>query len=336
MTPMTHERCSELLAAYVQDEIAPDDGAEVRAHLDGCDACRHEEAGLRSLLATESGSLDERERTQLRGAVMSAIAASDEEPVPSLHELRPAKGAVAAPTRNWRAGLAGALAAAAVVIVAGVFYLGGGLAGQDTMESAGQDGGGDTRPQRSRQSRSNAGEDRKGKELPAAAPDEESDELQGNTAVGSVGGTTATSEGFAEPIPAFIGVERRYTNRRLKHAGQRGLQLVLFSRAYDTRDSARLRDGFVDRLAQSAARRAGDAAADQVRDCAAVVLDGEDTALPAFGAFGRRGGDDVLVLGFAWNDSGSGPLDQYMLWTWQRGSCDSLVDYRSGSIKPEN
>ena len=334
MNPMTHERCSELLTSYVHDEIAPDDRAEVRAHLDGCDACRHEEAGLRALLATESGSLDERERTHLRGAVMSAIAASEEEPVPSLFKMqRPAKGAVAQPKRNWRAGLAGAVAAAAVVIVGAVFYLGGGLAGQDTMESGGQDDG-DTQ-QLTQESRSND-EGPAGKEIPAAAPDQAPQGVQGGSAGGDTGSTTATSEGFAEPVPAFIGVERRYTNRRLKHAGQRGLQLVLFSRAYNTRDSSRLRDGFVDRLAQSAARRAGEVAADQVRDCAAVVLAGEDTALPAFGAFGRRGGDDVLVLGFAWRESGSGPLEDYMLWTWRRGSCDSPIDYRSGAIKPEN
>ena len=337
MTPMTHERCSELLAAYVQDEIAPTDRAEVSAHLGDCDACRHEEAGLRILLATESGSLDERERAHLRSGVMSAIAASDEAQVTSVYELQ-RSSKPAGSKRNWRAAVAGGLAAAAVVIIAAVFYTGGGFSGADGgLETAGEDGEGDTvQPAGRGSDRDEDNKTRANKAPPANAAVEQ---LQGGSdTTGAGAGTTteATADGFVAPVPSFIAAERRYTNSRLKHAGQRGLQLVLFSRAYDTDDTVRLRDEFVDRLARSAARRAGDVAADQVRDCAAVVLAGEDTALPAVGAFGRRDGDDVLVLGFAWSDSGSGRLDHYMLWTWRRGSCDSPVDYRSGPIKPAN
>lgn len=328
MTPMTHERCSELLRAYVQGDIAPDERAEVSAHLDACDACRHEEAGLRSLLATEPGSLDERERAHLRDAVMSAIAASDEETAPSLHKLqRPSKAAFVQPVTNWRARVAGGLAAAAVVVIAGVFYLGGGFSGEDSGDTAGGADGDRSTQQLSRESAST--EDRAGNAIPAAGADAESEEFKDSGA----GGAT-TTEGFAEPAPTFIGIERRYTNARLDRLGRRGLQLVLFSRAYDTDDTARLRNDFVDRVATSAARRAGQAAADQVRDCAGVVLDGEATALPAFGALGRLDGRDVLVLGFAWSEGGSGSLDDYMLWTWRRGSCDSLTDYRTGSIRP--
>lgn len=316
MTPMTHEQCSELLAPYIEGDLAAPESAEVGAHLSGCDPCRHEEAGLRALMAGATGALNERERAQLRAGVMTAISKPEE--VPSLYKLqRPAPAVFVPPRTNWKARAAGAMAAAAgVILVAGLFYLGsGGLSGDDAATQ--KTGGGDI-----------------GRNQAPEGLERELGGLEDNA--GGGGGSAVTTEGFAAPVPAFIRVERRYDDARLTRLGERGLQLVLFRRAYTADDAPRLQQDFVDRLAASAARRAGEAAADQVRACAAVVLAREETVLPAFGALGRLEDHDVLVLGFAWSEEPSGPMDRYMLWTWPRGSCDSPLDYRSGSIKPAN
>jgi len=53
------ERCFELLDEYVELELAGDDsGASLpglRAHLDGCPACREDHESLRALVAAEAG-----------------------------------------------------------------------------------------------------------------------------------------------------------------------------------------------------------------------------------------------------------------------------------------
>ena len=331
MTPITHERCSEALAAYIGGELPAPEAQDVRAHLEGCPACRGEEAGLRALIATEPGTLTESERTRLRSGVMASLEAPSE--APSLYKLqRPARADTRQKT-NWRARAAGAMAAAAgIILVAGLFYLGaGGIGGQD---EAGMDAGGDTaeRSQNREGPVPAAVEDRGDAD---AAADAAVEELE--SAAGAGGdGTTATSQGFAAPLPAFLSGDRRYNNARVRKLGERGLQLVLFRRAYTADDVPRLQEDFVDQLVRSAARRAGEPAGDQVRDCAEVVLSREETALPAFGALGRREDQDVLVLGFAWSNENSGRLDRYMIWTWPRGSCDSPLDFRSGSIKRNN
>lgn len=335
MTPITHEQCSEALAAYIGGELPAPEAEAIRSHLDGCGSCRGEEAGLRALMAGDTepggwaGELSESERARLRSGVMASIATSGESS--SLYKLqRPARDPHREPT-NWRARMAGAMAAAAgIVLVAGLFYLGaGGVGGQDEggAQTGLSDGGGDTAERNEIQQATSEVQDAD------AAADAGVGELE--SAAGTGSGTTTSSEGFVAPMPAFLGGERRYNDARVQKLGERGLQLILFRRAYTADDVSRLQEDFVDRLANSAARRAGEAAAEQVRDCARVVLAREETALPAFGAFGRRENRDVLVLGFAWSDDSS-RLERYMVWTWARGSCDSPLDFRSGTIKPAN
>ena len=53
---MTHERYAELLNDFVDDRLTPELRTELEAHLDQCAECRHEVAGLRSLLV-EAGRL---------------------------------------------------------------------------------------------------------------------------------------------------------------------------------------------------------------------------------------------------------------------------------------
>ncbi|GIK77126.1 MAG: hypothetical protein KJ006_06315 [Thermoleophilia bacterium] len=53
------ERCFEVLDEYVELELAGEDAAALmtglRAHLDGCPACREDHASLRDLVAADAG-----------------------------------------------------------------------------------------------------------------------------------------------------------------------------------------------------------------------------------------------------------------------------------------
>jgi anti-sigma factor RsiW len=56
---LTCEMCFELLDEYVDHELAGDDADArvpgMRAHLDGCPACREDHESLRALVAAEGG-----------------------------------------------------------------------------------------------------------------------------------------------------------------------------------------------------------------------------------------------------------------------------------------
>ena len=70
--PITHERCSELLSSYVRGNLAEPDLVAVESHLDGCDRCRRELAGLKALVSIPVEPLSDREREHLRRRVEAA------------------------------------------------------------------------------------------------------------------------------------------------------------------------------------------------------------------------------------------------------------------------
>ena len=128
-----HDRCSELIAPFVRGELDERAAAEVREHLDGCDACSAEERGVRALLAAQTEPpMSELERVRLRRRLEDAVVA---ERGPETQASRP-RGIGA------RVAALGAAAAAVLLVVGGFLYLGLG-GGTDSEMGAAQRTGGD-------------------------------------------------------------------------------------------------------------------------------------------------------------------------------------------------
>ncbi|MBW3594112.1 MAG: hypothetical protein KY391_00930, partial [Actinobacteria bacterium] len=121
----------------------------------------------------------------------------------------------------------------------------------------------------------------------------------------------------------------------LQKRGESSLESVSFAASYSAKD-ARGNRTLLEQLVDSARARAGDDVAAQVEDCAEQVLETSDPTIPTFGSVGKLDGQEVLVLGFAWTRRSSGPLDRYMVWAWERGSCDVAVDFVEGRIETAN
>ena len=305
-TPISHERCSELLGHYARGSLSDDDSAQVERHLQGCPACRSERAGLAVLLELSGDGLSDLERGELHAAVGQAI-----EGAPVLTPLKPAE-------RGWRVRLAPALGAAALLgAVLGAYYLAsGGGAPEANINGA---------------------------EAGDALPESTSADQVSNESVGGAGGAhqnagsgggASNSSDFAAPAPepTFSVARDPFTTTELTRLGQSALPMVLFSRAYTGRDAARSREVFLDQLAGRATDAVGERYGSLVKECAHSILKDDVPTLPAFGVMGRLGDDRVMVLGFAWTEDSSGHLDKYDVWAWPKDSCESPVDHRHGLI----
>jgi anti-sigma factor RsiW len=109
---MNHERCSESLGAWLRGELPASEAEEVAAHVEECADCARERDALGLLLALDVEPLVEEERARLERAVLAQ---------------RRAEVIAWAPTRpSWRARLAPALGAAALIalVAVGAVYVG--------------------------------------------------------------------------------------------------------------------------------------------------------------------------------------------------------------------
>lgn len=309
MTPaIDHARCSELLRPYRAGELDRDLTEQVRTHLEGCPQCRAEESALAALTGAGQEGLTARERTALRHGVMVAIDADPDE---------------LAPHRNRRARLAQVLGAAAAMTVFGtLLYL--------SATSGGQ--GGDT----TAASMAESQEDAAGR---AAEP----------SAFSNVSGSAAKSGGASEgfeappgdaaadsaadaPSPTFSVAQEPLSGDDLELLGRSGSETVRFARYYDAADASGAPE-LVEQLAAAARATVGANEATQVQECSAQVLESQDPTLPAFGMVGAYEDRDVLILGFIWSPRATGALDRYMVWAWERDSCEVTVDYIEGRVE---
>ena len=313
-----HLRCSELLPAFLDRTLGPSDAAAVEAHLESCDECRAERRGLELLRSEETDGLSTSERGALERGVMAGIA---QDPDTATVVTLP-------PRRQFGARVAGVLGAAAVVVViATFFYLGvsGGddqspsLSGGDTQEVEDEAGRSVERSTRfNNKAGSGGGESADRGPVPAAAQD-----------------TTSSAGLRAAPSPRFRVDEKPLTGADLQKRGESSLESVTFAASYSANDARGSRT-LLEQLVDAADNAAGGEVAAQVEECGGQVLDSEDPTIPTFGSVGELDGREVLVLGFAWTRRSSGPLDRYMVWAWERGSCDVLVDYVDGKIETAN
>jgi hypothetical protein len=307
MDEMTHDRCSELLGPYVRGELPPDDAAEVRAHLDGCDDCRLEERAIAALVE-ETPLLDDVERARLHRALTQELGTA------------PANADVAAPVAGaptWTRWIGPAAGAAAAVAALAFFALGGLTGGSDDTAEGGSG------------------------QLRVGAPAREEDTFEG--AGGAGGGSAADAVEAAEPEPQRGELETAALGGRstdpvfdrdaesldadhLADTGRAGDPFTSFASTYSVEEGEGLRDEQLARLA-----RAAGAAAPDVRACARTMPD-DPTVVAVYGATGDYGGRDALVLGFVTTESGE-RFDRYLMWVWARGECEQPIDTLIGDIE---
>lgn len=290
---MTHDRCSELLAAYARGELAPAEAGDVRAHLDGCEDCRAEH---RAVVAMGAGvePLDDIERARLQRGLAQELF------TPRANADVAGRGASVPRWVRWGAPLA---ASAAVLAAVAVMTTGGGM----DSETASIDAGGRSE-QRTAEDGLGDGAGGGGGGADAAAEPETSRALAGSA---------AGSADFDGPRPQFEGDAGSLAPGDVKRIG-RGLEP--FAASYSPSDGATLYEKFLDGIAATAGE-----AAEEVRECAATIPQ-DGTLLPAYGASARYDDRDALVLGFVTADPGSKDLDRYLVWIWARGDCSQPID----------
>lgn len=320
---ITHERCSELLREYLEGALEERAAASVAAHLESCDDCAAELAGLTALVAPVA-ELTPGERDELRRAVR---AGARPEPAPGRVIELPDRS-----TSTARGGrIAGALGAVAAVaaLALGVAYLSGGagtLRGDDEAGGAGMEAAAPEvgpRPVF----------DASGEEASVAALEAQEDGA-GDAGVeeenqAETFGTTEDSDGGERAVARrdFL-PGGRITRAHLLELGARGEPFTGFAGAYSAPVEASVQQSFLDDLATAAPPDLRG----QVRECGEEVMAGNNRVLPAYGADRRFRDEDVLVLGFVTSSTTEAPLDGFLFFLWPRASCDFPVTSVGGQI----
>jgi hypothetical protein len=316
---MDHERCGELLLPHVRGELDETTAREVDEHLVRCSECRAERDGLDALLAEPVEPLTDLERAALHRDLRSRVS------VPA---------GTGAQRKDRLAWLPSALGVAALLlaVVVGMQISGGGGDDEAALENAGS--GADlaapdgprpvtlTLSSRGVRESEVASEEvlesdtARGEEEPPsseAAPDSLDDAVSGQDS-----GYTITSR------------DRLTVEDRLTAYARTSPVFTRFARTYTVEDVDSLTDPFINDLAAEAPP----GAAVQVTECAdLVVTSREFPTLPAAAAHGKFRGHPSLLLGFVWTQEESGPLDNYVLYVWPTGSCDSPAHSQSGRIR---
>lgn len=306
--PMTHDRCSELLAGYVRGELPRDLADEVATHLGECADCRAEERAIVAMAGPPGAvvegpaeapvEMDDVERARLHRGLAQ-----------ELYSGRANADVVGAPSTapRWARWVAPVAAAAAVLAgIAVVTNLGGGSDDETAQLSAEAEvdagGGADT-----------------GGTADAAAPAAEGGAKGGGGGKSRALGATAEQgqaiEFSAAAAPEFDPRAGTLTNEDLSEIGRSGELFRSFVDAYGPSDAGALYDKNLARLVDAA----GDARG-EVEACAATVPR-DDSTIPVYGALAEYDGRDALVLGFVTSDPGSSELDRYVMWVWERGDC---------------
>lgn len=315
-----HDRVSESLPAFLDGTLGDADALGVEEHLATCGDCRFEAAAVKALRAPAGSPLTDKERLALEHKVMAGIAG---DAPTTVTELRPRTktGARIAQVMG---------AAAAIAVFATLLYLGSSMGGDDSVEDTG--GAGDAIEQ--------AEADLEDRDEERAMERSQPDSLAADSSAeaGSAGAGTDTGSGDAgtsyksPPDPRFTVADEPYTSSDLQKLGESSLASVTFAHYYTARD-ADGRDALLDQLVAAAEASSGSEVSSQVYECGLQVLDTEDPTIPTFGRLAEVDGTPVLVLGFVWSRSSTGPLDRYMVWAWERGDCATAVDFVDGRVE---
>ena len=322
--PIDHQTVSEHLPALLSGELNASDASALEEHISTCEQCRTEMQVLELLQATPpEESLTAMERAALERGVMAGISEETGE-----HAVVPMRKRT--PVGQRFAQVLGA--AATIAVLATLVYFGtGGGGGEDSAQSG---------PEGTTAAREAPEESRRG-------GDRMTNKARGTAGGGSAGSTTTqdaamesaagdSATGFkAAPRPTFRVEDDPQTASELQKRGESSIESVTFANYYSANDAGQ-RLALLDQLVDAARTKAGDEVAGQVEQCGGQVLDTEDPTIPTFGSIGRLNGRDVLILGFVWTRSSPGAFDRYMVWAWERGSCDVAVDFIEGRIETQN
>lgn len=128
MSEISHERCSELLGAYVAGRLDASEQAAVDEHVSSCADCAAELVAVRALSSPHDEALTEHERARLERGIAWELG-----------DMIPARGER---SRTWTR-VAQALGAAALLAIVGVgvVQLGTGGGGENASTAAGNGGG---------------------------------------------------------------------------------------------------------------------------------------------------------------------------------------------------
>lgn len=294
---MDHDRASELLRPHARGELDAPELSELEEHLAACQDCSLELAAVRALTAEpEEPALSELERARLERTVAAAIAADPTVPV-----VTPAPG------RNWSR-IASVAGVAAMLVLAAVGITRLDLGGSTSDDAA------------------------SGGALESA--DQDTLAEVGGTEIGQDAAGAGT-ESSAEMAAANGGPRARFDpdagtfrTKDLKSFAARQAPFRTFAGAISAADAEGLGDDYLEAIQNATPSEEGKRL---VRTCALQVMEQNFPMVPAYGAYGRFDGRDVLVLGFVYAPKGA-TLDRYLVWVWPRESCATPLKVIAGRI----
>jgi len=323
-SPLSHERCSELLLAYVTDELDAEERTSVESHLEHCAQCSAERAGLLGLRSGPSEPLSEDERVVLRASVLAAARGYE----PAEGPLADEHDAVIVPLGGWRSraskyvGIAALLAVLAVGF-AYVGLLGGGDDGaggeSSSAEPEGVEGvGSETRDDRAGE-RGGGGEDSTTHEAQEdSAGDEAGDPKDEPEA-------RPGSELVAETEPVFTGDEGDLDGDELGDLAK-GRRFRLLNRATSVRVPDEDTDAALEALVESSPAEL----VAPVNNCGLAALDAlDEQALPVYGATATVDGQEAVVIGLV---TGESSLDRFLVVAFELDDCTTILNSSEGPI----
>jgi anti-sigma factor RsiW len=316
-SPITHERCSELLGDYVAGELSSRERSLVDDHLAGCAECAAERDALMALATPEVQPLTDGEREELRAAVLGAATAA---PAAS-KVLADESDAVIVPLGGWRSKATRYIGVAAMlaILAVGFVYLGNIGTGGDGEGAQG--GGAETETNQldsNADSSGGAGEDAAEEAAPHAG-----EALKDKQR----GARTLNKEYFLafKPAPVFEDDQGDLSLVALDELSRR-LVFRSFSEVYTVRQARRSIEPSLAALAETVPNEL----AEEVRECGRTALgDLADPGLAAYATTGNVDGRDGLALGFV---TGTRSLDRYRFVTFLLGDCRTIVRSLGGSI----
>jgi hypothetical protein len=311
MRHLTHERCSELLAAYLAEDLDSEQHRLVEDHLEHCAQCSAEHAGLAALRSDEGEGLTGDERALLRAGVLEAIRDPDSTIASALEDESDAV-VVALGGRKSRAGqYLGVAALLAILAVGSLFVFRGGLGVSGGDDGDAGSAGGEAEVSEEGGGAGDAEDEALRFEAPRIRPNVQSDR-------------GAISEGDLDRL------------------GRRALTSSALSATSSSKDepseesapapwelfsNARAADNSIDRLAA----RAPEPLAPDVTECGRTALEElERPGLAAYATTATIEGEDVVIIAFV---TGARTPDRYAVFAFPRGDCTTILTSTEGPLE---
>lgn len=308
---LTHERCSELLAAYLSGELDPDQHRLVEDHLEHCAQCSAEVAGLVALRSAADEGLTGDERAMLRAGVLGTIRDPG-----TTSPLQDESDAVVVPLgrRGARAGkYLGIAAMLALLAVGSLFVLGGGGLGMSGSDDGGADSAG--------------GQAEDSDEAGGGAEDEPTE---------AAGGEDAFRLKAGNVRPDFQSDRGTISESDLDSFGQRAALAYSRSSEASTADTQPESEGNLlsDQAPEALQRlvaRAPEPLTEDVTECGQTALGELDPpGLATYATTATIEGEDIIVIAFVTGDRSP---DRYAVFAFPRGDCTTILTSTEGPIE---